>query len=100
MTITESQIHQLVDPTTSAMIPEFTLSNRLQDLSNKKVGLIDDAKENAKELLEEFSLLLNEKYGVSCEEYHQKPSAGKPTKPAIIEKIAKECDFVIVAIGS
>ena len=99
MTIADTQIHRLVDPTTSAMVPEFTLSNRLQDLSNKKVGLIDDAKENAKELLDEFSALLNEKYGVSCQQYHQKPSAGKPTEPDIIKKISEECDFVIVAIG-
>jgi len=82
------------------MIPDFKLSNRLQDLNNKKVGLIDDAKENAKELLEEFASVLNEQYGVSCQQYHQKPAAGKPTEPAIIEKIAEECDFVIVAIGS
>ena len=100
MTIADTQVHQLVDPTASAMVPEFALSNRLQHLRNKRVGLIDDAKENAKELLEEFSELLNEKYGVSCQQYHQKPSAGKPTEPDIIEKISKECDFVIVAIGS
>ena len=100
MTIADTQIHRLVDPTTSAMVPEFALSNRLQDLRNKKVGLIDDAKENAKELLEEFSVLLNEKYGVFCQHYHQKPSAGKPTDPDIIERISEECDFVIVAIGS
>ena len=56
--------------------------------------------ENAKELLEEFSSLLNEKYAISCQLYHEKPAAGKPTEPAIIEKIAKECDFAIVAIGS
>lgn len=100
MTTIESEIHRLVDPTTSAIVPEFKLSNRLTDLDNKKVGLIDDAKENAKELLEEFASLLNERYEVSCQIYHQKPAAGKPTEPAIIEKIAEECDFVIVAIGS
>ncbi len=100
MTTVESGMHRLVDPTTSAMVPDFKLSNRLLNLNNKKVGLIDDAKENAKELLEEFASVLNEQYGVSCQLYHQKPSAGKPTEPAIIEKISEECDFVIVAIGS
>ena len=100
MTITQSEIHQLVDPKTYAIVPEFTLSERLEEIRNKKVGLIDASKENAKELLEEFSSLLNEKYGISCQLYHEKPAAGKPTEPAIIEKIAKECDFAIVAIGS
>ena len=46
------------------------------------------------------NIKLNEKYGISCQLYHEKPAAGKPTEPAIIEKIAKECDFAIVAIGS
>ena len=64
MTINELQMHRLVDPTTSAIIPEFNLSTRLDSLNDKKVGLIDDAKENAKELLEEFASLLNENYGV------------------------------------
>ena len=100
MTINELQMHQLVDPTTSAIIPEFNLSTRLDSLNDKKVGLIDDEKENAKELIEEFASLLNENYGVLTQYYHQKLSAGKPTEPDIIEKIANECDFVIVAIGS
>ena len=43
MTTVESGMHRLVDPTTSAMVPDFKLSNRLLNLNNKKVGLIDDA---------------------------------------------------------
>ncbi len=100
MTTVESDVQMLVELTPSAMVPGFKLSNRLLSLNNKKVGFIDDAKENAKELLEEFASVLNEKYEVSCQLYHQKPAAGKPTEPAMIEKIAEECDFVIVAIGS
>ena len=40
----------LVDPTTQPTIAEFNGAPRLRDLSNKRVGLIDDSKVNAKEL--------------------------------------------------
>ena len=73
MTITRSEIHQLVDPKTYAIVPEFTLSERLEEIRNKKVGLIDDSKENAKELLEEFSSLLNEKYAISASSITKNP---------------------------
>ena len=56
--------HMLVDPTTSPMIPEFVLAPRLTDLENRVVGLIDDSKENAKEILEITVDVLKEKFGV------------------------------------
>ena len=100
MTTTNKRVHQLVDPTTSAIVPEFTLSPRLDSLTNKKMGLIDDAKTNAKELLEELADFLKDGFGIEVQKYNQKPSAGKPTDPEVIKKISEECDFVVVAIGS
>ncbi len=100
MTTTNKKVHQLVDPTTSAIVPEFTLSPRLDSLTNKKMGLIDDAKTNAKELLEELAEFLKDDFGIEVQKYYQKPSAGKPTDPEVIKKISQECDFVVVAIGS
>ena len=42
-----------------------------------RLGLIDDAKDGARELLEEIADVLNEKYGVSNVVYHRKPSASQ-----------------------
>ena len=69
MTTTNKRVHQLVDPTTSAIVPEFTLSPRLDSLTNKKMGLIDDAKTNAKELLEELANLLKDGFGIEVQKY-------------------------------
>ncbi len=96
---TRSQ-HLLVDPTTEPIVPTFEFAPRLQDLTNKRVGMIDDSKENAKELLEEIASLLRERFGVQCVNYHAKPSASKPADPQVIQAMADDCDFVIVAIGS
>ena len=52
------------------------------------------------ELLEVVAELLKERYGVSDVSYHRKPSASKPAEPGVIEEMAADCDYVIVAIGS
>ena len=90
----------LVDPTTSPVVPPFVAASRLSDLTNKRIGLIDDSKENAKELLEIIADVIGEKFGVERIFYHRKPSASKPADPELISKMANECDYAIVAIGS
>ncbi len=92
--------HLLIDPTTEPIVPEFEMAERLDDLSDKCVGLIDDSKENAKELLDEIVDLLSSRFGVVDIEYHRKPSASKPADPDVIEQMTEKCDYVIVAIGS
>ena len=90
----------LVDPTTSPVVPSFVAAPRLSDLKNKRIGLIDDSKENAKELLDIIADVIEEKFGVESVYYHRKPSASKPADPEVISNMTNECDFAIVAIGS
>ena len=89
----------LVDPTTQPIIAEFTGAPRLRDLTNKRVGIIDDSKVNAKELLDEVIALLDERFGVTSAKYHAKPSASKPADPEVVEEMARECDYVIAGVG-
>jgi hypothetical protein len=90
----------LVDPTTQPKALKFTGAPRLHDLLDKRVGVIDDSKENAKELLEEIVALLRQRFGVAAVKYHRKPSASKPASPDVIQEMAQACDYAIVAIGS
>ena len=92
--------HLLVDPTTQPIASAFVAAPRLQDLSNKRIGLIDDSKDNAKELLEEITEVLRERFGVADVDYHRKPSASKPAEAEAIKAMVSRCDYVIVAIGS
>ena len=89
----------LVDPTTEPVVPEFAGAPRLADLKNKRVGVIDDSKVNAKEWLKELTDLLDERFGIANLKYHAKPSASKPADPAIVEELARQCDYVIVGVG-
>ena len=89
----------LVDPTTQPIIADFTGAPRLRDLTNKRVGIIDDSKVNAREFLHTVTELLDERFGVTGVKYHRKPSASKPADPAVISEMAEECDYVLVGIG-
>ena len=100
MVTSASAQYLLVDPTTSPVIPHFVAAPRLSDLKNKRIGLIDDSKENAKELLDVIADVIGEKFGVESVFYHRKPSASKPADPEVISNMANECDYAIVAIGS
>jgi hypothetical protein len=100
MALGTRQQYLLVDPTTQPQTTTFSGAPRLRDLTNKRVGLIDDSKENAQELLEELVAVLRQRFGVANVVYHRKPSASKPAAPAVIAELAQSCDYVLVAIGS
>ncbi len=61
--------HILVDPVTEPIIPGFVVSPKADSLDNKRVGLIDDAKDGAQVLLEEIADVLKERYGVASVNY-------------------------------
>lgn len=91
--------HTLIDPTTLPIVPEFEGAPRLADLKNKRVGVIDDSKVNAKEYLDQLTDLIDQRFGIASIKYHAKPSASKPADPAVVAEMAEECDYVIVGIG-
>ena len=93
------KMHTLVDPTTQPRGTEFDGVARLGDIRGKRVGLIDDSKTNARELLEDLASVLDRRYGIRVESYHRKPTSSKPADPSVIKKMAADCDFAIVAIG-
>ena len=99
MVVETRQRYVLIDPTTLPIVPDFQGAPRLDDLSNKRVGVIDDSKVNAKEYLEQLTDLLNERFGIASIKYHAKPSASKPADPAVVAEMAEECDYVIVGVG-
>jgi 2-phospho-L-lactate transferase/gluconeogenesis factor (CofD/UPF0052 family) len=100
MALASRQPYLLVDPTTQPLDTMFQAAPRLHDMTNKRLGLIDDSKENAQELLEELTAVLLQRFGITHVVYHRKPSASKPAAPEVIQELAQTCDYVIVAIGS
>lgn len=91
--------YQLVNPRNQATPTSFNFAPRLLDLKGKKLGLIDDNKTNAKEILDDLSKLLKDRFDIIVSQYHRKPSASKPADPEVVDSMANNCDAVIIAIG-
>ena len=97
--MTGSNEHELVNPTTHAIVAPFDGAPRLPTLAGTRVGLIDDSKRNADVLLQELAEVLRTRYEISAVSWHRKPSASKPADSAAIRELAESCDSVIVAVG-
>jgi hypothetical protein len=91
--------HELVVPTTQAIVAPFDGAPRLPSLAGTKLGIIDDSKKNADVLLEELVELFRTRYEIADVKWHRKPSASKPADPTAIRELAESCDSVIVAVG-
>lgn len=97
------QIHKtvrVVDPITEPTAASgFSYAPRLRDLRGKRVGIIDDSKRNARELLEAIYGELNQQYGFSELFYHRKPSSSLVVAPDVLADMQEKCDLIIVGIG-
>ena len=95
----EATDHELVNPTTQAIVAPFKGAPRLLSLAGTRLGIIDDSKRNADVLLEELVEVLRTRYEIADVKWHRKPSASKPADPEAIRELVESCDSVIVAVG-
>ena len=89
----------LIKPVNEAIPEQSSYAPRPAGLQGKRVGLLDNSKNNAGRFLEMVATMLNEQYGFSNIVRHRKPSASKPVAPEVIEAWTKTCDLAIVGVG-
>jgi hypothetical protein len=89
----------LIKPVNEATPEQSSYAPRPSGLQGKRLGLLDNSKNNAGQFLEMVATLLNEQYGFSHIVRHRKPSASKPVAPEVIEAWAQTCDMAIVGVG-
>ena len=90
----------LVSPVNEAAhATDTTLAPRLAALQGKRLGLLDNSKNNAGRMLDLVVSILHSQYGFTNIIRHRKPSASKPVEPAVINAWATLCDFAIVGVG-
>jgi hypothetical protein len=76
-----------------------TCAPRLAGLHGKRVGLLDNSKNQAGQLLDMVAAMLHERYGCTDIVRQRKPSASKPAAPEVIAGFARTCDLVLVGVG-
>jgi len=89
----------LISPVNEATVAESALAPRLSSLRGKRVGLLDNSKSKADNMLDTVAAILNARYSFTNISHHRKPSASKPAAPEAIEELATTCDLVIVGVG-
>jgi hypothetical protein len=99
MTTENFQKLVLVSPQNDPVLATSTLAPRLVSLHGKRLGLLDNSKNRAGQLLDAMAAMLETQYGCMSVMRHRKPSASKPAALEVLAEFAKACDLVLVGVG-
>ncbi len=89
----------LFDPTAAPQAAPAAAGKKLETLSGKVVGFIDNTKPNFNHLVDDLAQLLVANYGVRKVIKRRKRSASVPAPEDIVRELAGECDVVIAGSG-
>jgi hypothetical protein len=90
---------RLYDPTSSG--PDRTLSRAavLSGLEGKTIGILENGKLNAVEMLREVATLFDTRHGCFVRSVWSKSNASAPAPAGILAQAATEVDFLITGLG-
>lgn len=97
--VTTSKMVDLLDPTAEPEPPRFSISKRVDTLTGKVVGLLDNGKSNFDNLLEDFEGFIREKYPTATVIRRRKPSVAAPCPADTMKELLEKCDVVITGLG-
>lgn len=89
----------IVDPAAEDAATEATLARRLGTLAGTHVGIIDNSKHMAGELLQEVEQLLQQRYGVKQVTRYRKANPSIPTPPEVLAGLVASCDAVVHGVA-
>jgi hypothetical protein len=89
----------LINPQNEAEVAESSLAPRLSGLQGNRVGLLDNSKSKAGNMLDAVAAILHAQYGFTDVVRRRKPSASKPADPEMINDLASTCDLVVAGVG-
>ena len=90
---------QMVDPTRKGRRQTIAFAPRPASLRNLRIGLLDNGKVNAAELLLMVAAILEQEHGVRSHVLQDKPKCTQPAPREIIAGIAATSDVVVTGIG-
>jgi hypothetical protein len=89
-----------LDPTGAGQVEIFPIAPRVAGLHGKRVGLLNNVKTNARELIVEIGNLLEQRYAVQLVgPVLTAGQSGMLAKPEQLKELAAEVDLVITAVG-
>ena len=90
---------RLYDPTSAG--PERNLSRAaaLTGLEGKTIGILENGKLNAVEMLREVAALFEARHGCIVHPIYSKSNASAPAPAGLLARAAGEVDFLITGLG-
>ena len=89
----------IVDPAAEDTAVTESLARRLTTLSGMHIGLIDNSKNMAAELLAEVEVLLQQRYGVKKVTRYRKANPSIPTPPGVLAGLTASCDAIVHGVA-
>jgi hypothetical protein len=89
----------IVDPAAEDAATQETLARRLDTLAGKHLGLIDNSKHMAAELMLEVEQLLQQRYGVKQVTRYRKSNPSIPTPPDVLANLVERCDAIVHGVA-
>nr|PZN44620.1 MAG: hypothetical protein DIU60_10655 [Actinomycetota bacterium] len=94
------ELEHLLDPTgTADHTADTTLAPRPTTLRGLTIGLLDNTKPNAANLLRHVATELTTRHGPADVREYAKDYFGTPMSEQVLSKLTAECDLVITAVG-
>ena len=90
---------QLYDPTVAGPERNYARAPALASLDGKAIGLLDNGKVNADNLLMETATLFAQRHGCTIVPISNKNNASAPAPTLTLEELAEKSDFLITAMG-
>lgn len=89
----------VMDPRADPVATEASMAVRPDTLHGKVMGLLDNSKNNANELVRKIGELLQEQFEIKEVKVASKPDSSRPAPTEIMEDLASGVDFAVVAVG-
>ena len=90
---------QLYAPTATMATKRRTRAPKLAKLDGARIGILENGKLNAEEMLNEFAQLFVERHGCTVRTLASKQNASAPAPSNTLVKVAQEVDFLITGLG-
>ena len=90
---------QLYAPTSTTPKRKAHRAPPLVSIDGLRIGLLENGKLNAEEMLNEFASLFVQRHGCTVRTLAHKSNASAPAPSATLVKVAQEVDFLITGLG-
>ena len=90
---------QLYDPTSTGAERQLSRAAALASLEGKTIGILENGKLNAMEMLHEVADLFVQRQGCVISAVYSKSNASAPAPSETLAKAVAEVDFLITGLG-